>query len=105
MAVRPTKNPRIAFVPSDAVHAIVRELSNLSGESRAAIVSGYMDELEPVIRGQLEAFRKIADHPQEVREYVKDLADSARAKIAQAELDLDKPKQRRKRKGATSGPT
>jgi hypothetical protein len=105
MATRPTKNPRIAFVPSDAVHAILVELSELSKESRSALVSGYMDDLVPVIRGQLEAFRKIAAHPEEVRQYVHDLADEARAQIDQAELSLDEPKQPRKRKVATSGPT
>jgi hypothetical protein len=98
MATRPTKNPRIAFVPSDAVHALVRELSEASGESRAAIVSSLMDDVEPVIRGQLEAFRKIAARPEEARQHIQDLANETTAKIAQAMLDLDEPKQPRKRR-------
>jgi hypothetical protein len=105
MATRPTKNPRIAFVPSDGVRDVVARLSKLSGESRAAIVSGFMDEIEPVIRGQIEAFEKIAARPEEARQFVEDYANQATATIAQAMLDLDKPKQPRKRKVVTSGST
>lgn len=104
MATRPTKNPRIAFVPSDAVHKLVRELSESSGESRAAIVSGLMDELEPVIRGQLEAFRRIAARPEETRQHIQELANESMAKIAQVQLDLEEPKQPRKRRGANASP-
>jgi hypothetical protein len=95
---RPYKNPRIAFVPSDAIHELVGQLSDASGESRAAIVSGLLDEIAPVILGQLEAFRKIASRPEEARQHIQDLANSSTAEIAQAVLDLDKPKQPRKRK-------
>lgn len=105
MAYRPTKNPRIAFVPSDAVQSVVSEMAEASGQSRASVVAELMDDLAPVIRGQIEALRKIADRPTEARQYIQDLADESRAQIAQAELALDKPKQRRKRKVATSGPT
>jgi uncharacterized protein YbjQ (UPF0145 family) len=103
MTNRPTKNPRIAFVPSDAVHALVGQLSELSGESRAGIVSDFMDQMEPVIRGQIEAFRKIAARPEEARQYVQDLANESTAMIAQAVLDLDKPKQKRGRKPKDRG--
>jgi hypothetical protein len=93
-----TKNPRIAFVPSDAVQSLVQRLSDLSGESRAGIVSGFMDEIEPVIRGQIEAFEKIAARPEHARQQIEDYANAATATIAQAVLDLDKPEQKRGRK-------
>jgi vacuolar-type H+-ATPase subunit H len=64
-----------------------------------------MTDLAPVIRGQIEALRKIADRPSEARQHIQTLIDDSRAVIDQAELDLDKPKRRRKRKVATSGPT
>ncbi len=105
MAYRPTKNPRIAFVPSDVVQELVSEMAEASGQSRASVVAELMDDLAPVIRGQIEAFRKIADRPSEARQHIQDLAEESRAVIAQAELDLGKPKQPRKRKVATSGPT
>jgi len=101
MAYRPTKNPRIAFVPSDAVLAVVAEMAEASGQSRASVVAELMDDLAPVIRGQIEAHRKLAGRPEEARQHVQELIDQSRAQIAQTELDLGKPKQpRRKRKGA-----
>jgi hypothetical protein len=107
MAYRLTKNPRISFVPSDEVHLLVASLSEASGKSRASIVSQLMTEIEPVIKGQLEAFQKIASRPHEARQLVQEYANQATAQIAQAMLDLDAPKQPRKRnrKVATSGPT
>ncbi len=105
MAYRKTKNLRISFVPSDEVNALVVELAVAADQSRASIVAGLMDEIAPVIRGQLEAFRKIAARPDEARQYVQELANQSMATIAQATLDLDKPKQPRKRKGAMSEAT
>ena len=103
MAARPTKNPRIAFVPSDQVHALVRRLSEASGQSRASIVSELMDDIAPVIQGQLEAFERIAARPDQAREHVQAFANEATAMIAQAMLDLPAPpkKRGRPRKHAT----
>jgi putative cell wall-binding protein len=105
MAYRPTKNPRIAFVPSDIAQEVILQMAETSGQSRASVVAELMNDLAPVIKGQIEAHQKIANRPQEARQYIQDLAEESRAIIAQAELALDKPKRRRKRKGATSGPT
>jgi hypothetical protein len=104
MAYRPTKNPRIAFVPSDVVQELVSQMAEASGQSRASIVSELMTDLAPVIRGQIEAFQKIAARPEEARQYITELANDSRAVIAQTELEFDKAKRRRKRKGANSGP-
>ncbi len=93
-----TKRLRISFVPSEAVEELMAELSEISGESKASIVAGYMDEIVPVIRGQLEAFQKIAAAPEEARQHIQHLANESTAMIAQAVLDLDKPQQRRGRK-------
>ena len=100
MAARPTKNPRIAFVPSDVVHALVRRVSDMSGKSRASIVAEILDDVAPVLQGQLDAMEKIAGKPEEARALVAAYANEAIATIAQAQLDLDEPKQKpgRKRK-------
>ncbi len=100
MAYRKTRNPRIAFVPTDAVLAILTEMSEVSGQTRASVVAELMDDLAPVIRGQIEAQRKLAGRPEEARQHVQGLIDQSRAQIAQAELDLGKPKQTRKRRSA-----
>jgi len=103
MATRPTKNPRIAFVPSDRLDAVIRELSEASGKSRASIVSGLMDEIAPVLQGQLDAFRKIAAQPDEAKKIIEGYANEGMAQIAQAQLDLERPKQKPGRKPGGSG--
>ncbi len=102
MTYRRTRNPRIAFVSSDDVAALLIELSELSGETKASLVGAMLEDLVPVYRGQIEAMRKIANRPQDAQEHIRDLANQASTTIAQAVLDLDKPKQPRKRKGALS---
>jgi hypothetical protein len=83
-----TKNPRIQFVPSDVVHALVRRLAAASGQSRASIVSELMDDIAPVIQGQLEALEKIAARPDEVRAHVEALTASSEAQIAQLRMEF-----------------
>lgn len=99
-----TRNPRIQFVPSDELSALLRELSQLSGHTMAWHVGDMCNDLVPIYRGQIDAMKKIANRPEEAREYVREKANEATATIAQVMLDLDKPKQPRKRKGALNGP-
>lgn len=88
MATRPTKNPRIAFVPSDAVHALMEQVSKLSGQSKASIVSELMDEIAPVVQGQIDALKSLAASPEKARQYVQDYAAKATADIAQISMDF-----------------
>jgi hypothetical protein len=105
MAYRRTRNPRISFIPSDAAQAVILEMAEVSGKSRASVVAELMTDIAPVIRGQIEAFQKIAARPEEARQYLEELANESIERIGQTVLDLDKPKQPRKRKVATSGST
>lgn len=95
-----TRNPRIAFAPSDEVAALLKELSQLSGRTMAWHVQDMLSDLVPVYRAQIDAIRLIANRPEEVREHIRAKANEATATIAQALLDLDEPKQKpgRKRK-------
>jgi hypothetical protein len=89
-----TKNPRIAFVPSDEVLRLVSQLAGVSGQSKASIVSELMDDLAPVVLGQLEAFRAIAAKPEKVRQHVEALAAESIAQIGQATMAFGKPKRK-----------
>jgi SET domain-containing protein len=82
-----TKLPRIAFVPSEQVHELLRELSTLSGQSLASLVSEMMDEIVPVFQGQISAIRQIAASPEKAREYVHDYATKAMADISQTVIE------------------
>lgn len=88
MATRPYRNPRIQFVPSDSVHGVVRELSALSGKSRSMIVSELMDEMEPVLTSQVEAFRKIAAAPEQAQALIDAYAAKSVADIGQAVMQF-----------------
>lgn len=88
MATRPTKNPRIAFVPSDAVHALMEQVSKLSGQSKASLISELMDEVAPVIQGQIDALTALAASPGKAKEYVQDYAMKAMHDIAQTSMDF-----------------
>lgn len=103
MAYRTTKNPRIAFVPSDAVLALLTDLSESSGRSKASLVAELMHDLAPVIKGQVDAHRKLAARPEEARQHVQDLLDDTNAQLAQVQLELNEPRQPRKRKGPANG--
>lgn len=95
-----TRNPRIAFAPSDDVAALLRELSQLTGRTMAWHVGDMLTDLVPLYRGQIEAMRTLKDRPELAREFINEKANEAIATIAQVQLDLDEPKQKpgRKRK-------
>jgi uncharacterized membrane protein YccC len=99
-----TRNPRIAFVPSDVLNELLKQLSETTGRTKAFHAGDLLNDLAPVIQMQVEAMRKINGRPEAARQHVMEMAMEARAMIDQAELELDKPRRQRKRKGATSGP-
>lgn len=88
MASRKTVRPRIAFVPTEQVDKLLRELSELSGQSMASLASELLDEAAPVIRGQLDIMKKIASRPDQVKQYLQDYANKAVIDIAQTALDF-----------------
>jgi predicted DNA-binding protein len=99
-----TRNPRIAFVPSDAINELLKQFSATTGRTKASLVAELMDDLAPIIQMQVEAVRKIVARPEAVRQHITEMAMEAKAMIDQQVLNLPKPKRQRKRKGATSGP-
>lgn len=93
---RKTRNPRIAFVPSDRVRSVLERLSAVSGQSMASIAAGLLDEAAPVLDDQLRAFEQINARPDKAREVLDGFIAKQRAVIDQAVLDLDAPGHRRK---------
>lgn len=104
MPARKTKNPRIQFVPSDELLALVKRISDISGQSRASICAEILDEVVPVLRQQLDAFEKLAAAPEQARELLARQAadahrdiDAAVAAAMQRDLDLPHVDGRKKR--------
>lgn len=54
----PAKNPRISIAPSDDAHAVIVELSKLTGESRARIVHDLIDAALPALRFTIESLKQ-----------------------------------------------
>jgi len=108
MASRKTVRPRIQFVPSARVESLLKELSELSGRSMASLAAEMLDEVSPVIQGQLEAMRAIAATPEKAKQYVQDYANRAVIEIAQTALSFDpepaKPKKATKGAGRRAKP-
>lgn len=53
-----TRNPRIGLSPSDEAYAVITELSQLTGESRARIVHGLVDAALPALRFTIESLKQ-----------------------------------------------
>lgn len=93
---RKTRNPRIAFVPSDQVAALVARISELSCESRASICSQLLDDIAPVMQQQLDALERLREVPEKAREHLAQLAVASHQSIDQALLELPSVDHRRK---------
>ena len=105
MAYRRTKNPRIQFVPSDDLLALVNRIAKVSGQSRASICAEMLEEVVPVLRQQLDAFEKLAALPEQARELLARQADDAHRDIdaavaAAMQRDLELPHVDGRKKGA-----
>lgn len=105
MASRKTKNPRISFVPSDQVSAVLAAISAVNGKSRARQVSELMTALAPVLLETLKAEQKLKDRPEEARAHIEALAANSHARIDQAVLDLNAPHGNRGKRRASRAPT
>lgn len=94
-----TKSPRIAFVPSAEVRALLEEISALNGQPIASIASEMLDEVAPVFRDMVQALRQLHQQPEKARELVNDYAVRAIQQVGQATLEFERDQRKRKRKG------
>lgn len=104
MAYYKTKTPRISFVPSGELRALLLQISELSGKSMASVCAGLMEETVPVLEQMLLAYRELAKTPDAMREVIESLGERGRADIdavlaeaAQGKFDLPDQDGRRRR--------
>ena len=83
-----TKLPRICFVPSAHVRALLEQVSTLTGQSMASLASEMLDEVAPVVQGQIDALMALKATPDKARQYVQDYATKAIHDIAQTSMDF-----------------
>lgn len=106
------RSPRIQVTLPDEVMAMLRELSELTGQGMGGIVSELMIEALPALAVTRDAIRKVKEAPREAQAELARFAHEATLKLAQAQLELDdllakrpSPKrQRRRRNRGADGP-
>ena len=98
-----TKNERIAFRPSGPIRMCLDELHELTGKSRASLVSEMLDGVAPLFVEQMRLMTAIKDQPERARELVTEFGMQGINTISQQLLDLPpvRPKRGRPRKHAT----
>jgi hypothetical protein len=82
------RNKRIQFTPSDALLALLEELSELSSDPVARVAADLLEEAMPVIRGQLEALKVLRDRPSRMEAYLQSYANQTIHEIAQVVMDF-----------------
>ena len=97
----PAARPRMHVTPSESVHALLGELSRLTGKAPATFVRELLDEASPALEMMLDAVEQLKKRPQEVEAAIYRLAAQAHQSISQATLDLDNSNKpgRKPRKG------
>ena len=86
----PAARPRMHVTPSENVHALLAELSRLTGKPPATFVRELLDEAVPALERLVEAFRMLNERPQDAMQAVDRMLDDAMRGFTQARLDLDK---------------
>lgn len=100
MARQPQK-ARIQFTPKPELRALLEKLSEMNGLSLAATASELLDEIAPVIEGQIEAMKVIASRPEQAAELMSEFANRQMHTIAQANLEFGETQKKRGRKNGT----
>lgn len=85
----PTNRKRLQLTLSDEAWALVEEVHGLTGAPKSAIVSELLDEILPVLGTQIQALRMLSSAPRQAQALMKDFADDALGKLAQAHLEMD----------------
>jgi hypothetical protein len=68
--------------------ALLDELSTLSGQARAALVSELVDAALPALKVTLDALRLVKAQPAEAQRLLSEFASHQTAALAQAQLDF-----------------
>lgn len=86
----PAARPRMHVTPSISVHALLGQLSRLTGKPPATIVRELLDEAIPALETSVEALQMLKDRPQAAMQAVDRMLDDAMRGATQARLELDK---------------
>lgn len=104
-------NRRLQVVLSQQAAERLYELSALTGQGRATMVSELVDAAIPALAVAAEALRKVKNAPREAQAELARYATEAVVQLGQAQLELDdvlaanpRPKRQKRNRGAKSAP-
>lgn len=81
---------RLLFTPTPETLLLLDELHELTGRSRAGLVSEMLDEVAPAFRQMLTHLKGLRDTPEKARELVMSMASEAHSLITQTAMDFDR---------------
>lgn len=102
MPARKPRVPRLQITLSASMRALLAELAELSNQSQSKVAAELLEEVEPVIRAQMEAMKAVASRPEQAAQAIEEYANRAINDIAQASLEFGKKETKRRRKNAAS---
>jgi hypothetical protein len=83
------KRMRINITPSPEVWALVNTVHDLTGEAKAAIISGILDEIAPAFQTTIQALHLAKSAPREAQQLMSNFGARAVGELMQAQLELD----------------
>jgi chromosome condensin MukBEF complex kleisin-like MukF subunit len=101
----PAKKPRVSRIqitPTARLRDLLQELATLSNQSLSRVAAELLDEVVPVIQGQLDAMRAVASRPEQAAEAIQEYANKAINDVAQASMEFSRSEGKRRRKNAAS---
>jgi predicted DNA-binding protein len=86
----PSKQQRLLFTPSPEARRVLDALHELTGQSRASIVSELLDTALPALQMTVEAMETVRKGaPDKARDLLSRYSTQAVNDLTQAQLDLD----------------
>lgn len=87
---KPKHVGRLLFTPSPETRALIDQLHELTGRSRASMVAEMLDTVAPVFFDQVRILKELQDSPEKARELVTQYVNAGHAQITQASIDFDR---------------
>lgn len=81
---------RLLFTPSPETRALIDQLHELTGRSRASMVAEMLDTVAPVFFDQVRILKELQDSPEKARELVTRYVNEGHAQISQTSIEFDR---------------
>ncbi len=80
-----TSRPRITVTLTDNTHALLKDLSALSGKSMSFLISDLVDGIIPQLSRTIEVMKAAKDAPEEIRQKLIEQYEQSEQKMLEAQ--------------------